>query len=205
MRSGQARNSRPRRSGRNNSSTHRQPPSIPGNVAITRTYRFAASSSVNTGITKDDLLGICGAVCTTANSTLSLLSDSVRVHKVSVWTPAGTAATATCSIEWLSDTFKSIHQVSDTSMSSVNPAHVESRPPRGSSAWHWLSTGGDAVFNLVCDDNSIVDVHCTHYLEDDGAAGNTYSVAAGTLGALYYLPLDGDSDVLVPVSLNTTT
>ncbi len=59
--------------------------------------------------------------------------------------------------------------------------------------------------NIVAPVGTIIDVLASHVLIDTGLAGFSYTVAAGTLGALYYLPLDGDSDAYIPVSLTTTT
>jgi hypothetical protein len=51
-----------------------------------------------------------------------------------------------------------------------------------------------------------VDVHASFVLRDDaGGDPVTYSVSSATLGGLYYLPLDGEGDVFVPVGLNSTT
>jgi hypothetical protein len=85
------------------------------------------------------------------------------------------------------------------------PAHVTSKPPVGSAASFWLGSASNTMFTLVAPVGSVIDVHCTHVLFDTQAAADTLAVAAGTLGALYYMPLDGVSDVYLPVSLGTTT
>jgi len=62
------------------------------------------------------------------------------------------------------------------------------------------------MFILTAPVGSIVDVKLDYILWDTGTAPPVaYIVAAGTLGALYYTPLDGDSDAFVPVARVTTT
>jgi hypothetical protein len=60
------------------------------------------------------------------------------------------------------------------------------------------------MFDIVAPSGSIIDVHVTVLL-NDGAAGTAYTVSSATIGALYYAPLDGTSDVFTPVSLTTVT
>jgi hypothetical protein len=97
-------------------------------------------------------------------------------------------------------------EISDTTMSVSTPAHISAKPPIGSYAYTWLSpSGSQFAFELTAPTGSIIDVHATYMLQDDQAAGTSYTVAAGTLGALYYLPLDGATDLYLPVGLGTTT
>ncbi len=69
----------------------------------------------------------------------------------------------------------------------------------------WGFDAGKAALVVTFPQGTIIDVDITHYLADQGSAGVTYTVAAATLGVLYYLPLDGDTDAFLPVGLPTTT
>ena len=146
-------------------------------------------------------------MCSTANNSVSLIANSVKVHKVSIWSPpAAQGGTATCSVTWsTANDYTAMVEVSDTTMSTAIPAHVSTKPPPGSAASFWLGAGTNTIFTVIAPTGSIIDVHCTHVLYDTQAAGTTVTVAAGTLGALYYMPLDGATDVYLPVSLGTTT
>jgi len=183
------------------------PPQLPSNVVITRTYRFRSTSDTKTAVTAGNIGGIAGLVCTVANTTLSYLAVSSKVHRVSIWTPpASQGAAATCSIEWVDIDAVGSKEFSDTTVSTAFPAHVSSVPPVGSAAYQWQSTaGGGALMNITAPIGSVIDVHASHVLFDTGTAAPTAAVAAGTLGVLYYLPLDGVTDVFLPVGLNTTT
>jgi hypothetical protein len=183
-----------------------KPPQIPTSPSMTRTWRFSSTSATKQTIGCVDLCGIAGAVCSVANTTLQISSVGVKVHKVSIWTPpASQGASATCQIQWFSKDGDLVQEASDTSMSTSIPAHIVSKPPTGSQAWFQLGAAGNTlVMDITAPVGSIIDVHCTHVFLD-GVIGSPYTVAAGALGVLYYLPLDGASDVFLPVSLVTTT
>lgn len=182
------------------------PPQLRTNVVVKHRYRFVSTSGTAQSIVADDLTGIAGAICTVANSTLSKVAKSVKLHSVEIWTPpASQGAAATCSLEWAGASNGPSIEVSDTTVSVSEPAHVRSVPPQGTPASFWQNAGGGQLMIMTCPTGSIIDVVCSHVLYDDAAAGVTYAVAAGTLGVMYYLPLDGSSDVFLPASLNTTT
>ncbi len=190
---------------RNSGRGGRQPPQLRTNVILKHRYRFTSTSGTAQTIIDDDVVGIAGAVCSVANSTLNMIAQSVKIHEIEIWTPpASQGSAATCSVEWLSTYSPSI-EVSDTTVSVSRPAHVVARPPEGSAASFWINPGGTQnIMKLTAPVGSIIDLKCTHVLVD-GTVGRSYTVAAGTLGVLYYLPLDGASDVYVPTSLTTTT
>lgn len=193
------------RSSRNRAGEH--PPQLRTNVKVKHRYRFTSADGAAQTITDTDLIGIAGGVCRTANSVLSLIAASVKIHFVEIWTPpASQGAAATCSLQWASTDPSPTEEVSDTTVSVSEPAHIRAVPPQGSLASFWLSpTGAKNVMIITAPPGSIIDVKCTHVLMDTGAEGGTYSVASAALGALYYLPLDGASDKYIPVSLTTAT
>jgi hypothetical protein len=90
-------------------------------------------------------------------------------------------------------------------MSVSRPACVSAKPTVGSLAWIPISAADGNVMDIEAPVGSIIDLHVSHVFQDTGTAGTSFAVAAGTLGALYYLPLDGASDVFLPVGLTTTT
>lgn len=194
--------------GGNKRNSPANPPQLPTNVQVVHTYRFRSTSDTAQNITQNDLRGIAGAVCDVANTSVRLIASGVKVHKVEVWTPpASQGASASCSIAWTSPdaSFTQNVEVSDTTISVSRPAHVKAKPPPFSAASFWLGAGSDTMCTITAPTGSIIDVHCTHVLYDSQLAGTLLTVAAGTLGALYYMPLDGVSDVYLPVSLGTTT
>ncbi len=184
----------------------REPPQLRTNVILKHRYRFTSTNASPQTIIDNDVVGIAGAVCSVANSSLSMIAASVKIHSIEIWSPPASQGTAaTCSVEWLSTYSPSI-EVSDTTVSVSKPAHVKAQPPPGSAAAFWINPGNvQNIMKITAPVGSIIDVKCTHVLLDTGTAGTSYAVAAGTLGALYYLPLDGSSDTYIPTSLTTTT
>ncbi len=69
----------------------------------------------------------------------------------------------------------------------------------------WGEQASVGVLNIVAPAGSTIDIDITHWLEQTGTTSVFYTVGAGTLGILYYPPLDGDSDLFLPVGLPTTT
>jgi hypothetical protein len=182
------------------------PPQLRTNVIVKHRYRFTSTSATPQTIVDNDVVGIAGAVCSVANATLNLIAASVKIHSIEIWSPpASQGSAATCSVEWLS-TFSPTIEVSDTTVSVSEPAHIRASPPSGSAASFWINpASAQNIMKVMAPVGSIIDVKCTHLLIDEGTAGASYAVAAGTLGVLYYLPLDGASDVYLPTSLTTTT
>lgn len=183
-----------------------KPPQLRSNIIVKHRYRFVSTSATTTAITSTNLRGICGALCAVANTTLYMIADSFKLHSVEVWTPpASQGAAATCSVEWTGGSFGPAVEVSDTTCSVSEPAHIKTAPPQGSEPSFWSNALGSLVMNLTCPVGSIIDVVASHVLADDATAGATYGVAAAVLGAMYYPPLDGTTDKYLPVSLGTTT
>jgi hypothetical protein len=181
------------------------PPPLVTRVQITRTFRFLSSSATQQSITQTDLLGVCGAVCTVANTTLSIIATAVKLHRISIWSPpASQGAAATCGVEWATPSYNAGPETNDTTLSVATPAHVSLTPPVNSAANFWLAPGTDNIMVVTAPPGSIIDVHATWVLAE-GTPGPDYTVAAGTLKTVYYCPLDGASDIYLPVGLVTTT
>lgn len=182
-------------------------PQLRTNVIVKHRYRFTSTSASLKTIKDDDLIGIAGAVCSVANSTLNAVAASVKIHEVEIWSPpASQGSAATCSIEWLS-TYSPTIEVSDTTVSVSEPAHIKCKPPPGSAASFWINPGSvQNIMQVSAPIGSIIDVKCSHVLVDTGTAGRNFSVSAGTLGTLYYLALDQSSGhAYTPTSLTTTS
>ncbi len=184
-----------------------QPPMLSANVKVRHVYRFTSATGTATAITDRNICQIIGGMCTVANTTLKGLSNAAKLHRISIWAPpASQGASVTCSILWNSGSFAPDIEVSDSTNSTAVPARLSTRPPPGSSASFWMGeTASNTMFTITAPAGSIIDVDVTHLLADTQAALTSYGVAAGTLGAYYYLPLDGTGDQFLPVSLGTTT
>jgi hypothetical protein len=147
------------------------------------------------------------AIVTVANTTVTFVSDTFKIHRVSIWSPpASQGASATCEIEWSSsDNNRGSVEISDTSMSTAEPAHVSGVPPQGCLASFWTSSvQTSSLFDITCPAGSIIDIDVTHVL-CDGIVGDQQGISTGALGTFFYMPLNATVETLNPVSLTTTT
>ncbi len=175
------------------------------NIQKSHKFRFVASSAFNGTISSSMLLGAAGAICTVVNTTLALKNQAVRLKTIELWAPpASQGSASTCSVEF-TGTNNPNREFSDTSVSVMKPAHLKCSPPEQSLASFWQLGPNDAnMFILVCPGGTIIDVDLA-LIETDQESNATRTVATGVLGKTYYLALDHSvSDLLVPVSLQTT-
>jgi hypothetical protein len=184
------------------------PPQFSSNVTNRHSFRFTATASSSASISANNLLGIVGNICHVANTAVMSIAGSAKLHRVSIYTPpAAQGASATCQVTWLSATADSpsLLEMSDTSVSTAQPAHISTVPPKESGAAFWFNSSTDPLFQIVAPIGSIIDVDISYVLNDIGAPGVAATVVTGTLGVMYWLPLDGTSSHnLTPVSLLST-
>lgn len=209
----------PRQSGKRQSAQRRSaaprrdvsahPPQLSSNVRVSHTYRFTSTSGNPTAISTADLLGAAGVIAATTTTAYSVF-DSVKVTKVSIWAPPASQGTAsTCSVEWVGPTTLSTSvsnfEISDTSNSVSRPAHVSGSPPKQSLASFWNQSSTAGVFTLVAPTGSIVDVSLMLIFSDDEFSASSISLTGpASVGAVYYLALDGPgANTFKPVSLTT--
>jgi hypothetical protein len=193
---------------RNNQRQSRMaPPQIRSNVELRHRFRYVSTNSTQTGITPTSLLLAAGSVCTVANTTVTSFQGSVKVNRVEMWSPPSAQGSATtCSVEWVGYQNSPNREVSDTSVSVAQPAYVVSGPPASSLAAFWQVASATVLFYLVAPIGTIIDVHLSTILTDDDVASATVGVAAGTLGASYFMSLDPNATHrYTPVSLISTT
>lgn len=193
-------------------------------VKSTKRYTATAFAAIN--IDSKDLLMSGGAMCTVVNSTLSALFSSARIRRVEIWCPVSTSlapiASATTSICLLwggSPTTAAggvQYLISDTTLSSVHPAHIVSKPPKGSQASWWRQS--DTVENLFqiysygaagnqvgVPIGTIVEVDVEFTQQVLSGAPTTLAVGTAALGITYYPTLDSSgSKMCMPVGLLST-
>jgi hypothetical protein len=67
------------------------------------------------------------------------------------------------------------------------------------------ATNDNIVFTVSTDSACVIDVNLTGILLDGSTSSATVTVGTASLGVMYYPPLDGSTDKLLPVGLNTAT
>jgi hypothetical protein len=109
------------------------------------------------------------------------------------------------SVEWFGFGNSPSLEVSDTTLSVSRNAHIVTTPPRQSLCSFWQKATGTGLFSLVLPAGSIMDIDMDLILQDNDAL-YTVPVTTAVLGNVYYLALDHQvSDLIIPVSLHTTT
>jgi hypothetical protein len=184
-----------------------RPPQISSNPRMRHRFRFGAGSSGSGTytITNNDVLLACGGICTTANSTITAIFSAFRIVLVEAWAQAG-AAPATVSLNWNgAPIFVTNAEVSDTSVSSAFPVHIKAVPPKGSNAAFWQTASSNSLFVLTVPNDTVIDVLVDLVMSDQQDVDTVTGVSTASLGAQYFLALDGAaSNQLIPQSLSTT-
>jgi len=186
------------------------PPPIPGDMMITKTFRFIATLA-STGPTGIALFASAAAGTATpltvvglqtAANTNTAIFNSFKIKRIRVWgPPAADLMPVTVQVNWDgSSATAGVSQnaasksVTDTSVGSSRVAHVDSKPPKDSNASFWqggANIAGTRLCYIVCPVGAIVDIHLSLRQDFDASIEQVYtSVAAGTVGEIYLGPPD---------------
>lgn len=149
-----------------------------------------------------------GALATTTTSVRPIASN-VKLHSIEMWAPASVSTTGTETIAILWSPFPTLgainQEFSDTTITPSRPAHLRSSPPANSAARFWCDDiTNQTLLQITGPAHTVIDIHVSFMLNDSSPT-SAVAVAAATVGRLYYQPLDGATDNLLPVSLQHTT
>lgn len=184
------------------------PPNLQTTPNVSHTYRFQANSSAAVAISMANVLGAIGGICTVANSKVNTWASSFRLKSLHIW-GAPTTSAAKVDVAWSAGESA---QVPDEEHDATLPGGIavtsclRFEPPARSLAGFWLESSDSAatLFTMTVPTGSVVDLRLEYRLSNV-FPGVQATVAAGTLGTVYYLALDGpSSNTLRPVGLPTT-
>jgi hypothetical protein len=186
------------------------PRPIAANPQSSHTFRFTASGltalPAGKAVSVETLLCAAGVIATTTVAG-SAFHQAVKILSIEVWTPpAAQGSPATCSVLWSDSNFARNSEVSDTSVSTAEPAHVRTSPPAGTQAAFWNSSSNlaDRLCTIVAPPGSIIDVTVSLIACDGGAASGVAVLVGGNVGRASYCALDNTtlaSASYLPVSL----
>jgi len=171
------------------------PPVLRGNVEGTHTFRFKqvaeASSTVNLYV--DDLAFMMSVA--SASNTLRTIWESLKLNRVSIWTPSrqysGTLQDPReTSLTWLGD-YTPRAEVFGTVNQQTGVCHITAAPPKDSGSGKWQKVGQGANNPLLCKlvvpDQSIVDITVSFVFDDDAVASlGVTGYTSLVTGNLYY-------------------
>ncbi len=193
-------------------------PQLATNVVLRHKYRFTLVTGDNTpakfNVDQLQLLLTAGSAGTSTGTsgTVQSMFEAVRIVSVEAWNcgvPGNTyPVSTTIALSWLG-AYGSSTEVSDTTMSVAEPAHIHARPPPRSSAAFWTPAGASVpLFSLTASSGAVVDIDLELVLSDTTSTGivpPTYSSGGPTvIGTVYYvvIPSTGSAS-LEPVALNS--
>jgi len=189
-------------------------PSLPPTLQVAPplrrvTYRYLVETSGSYAITVHTMLGALGGICTAANSKVNSWSASFKIRKVTVWPPS-TSTPVSCSLTW---TAGSVGQVPDEIKDGTIPEGITStkalvfQPPARSLCGYWIDSTDvtSTLFDVLSAAGAVIDLMVDYRLCASLTSVQS-TIAAGTLGTVYYLALDGPaSNKIVPTSLPSTS
>jgi len=188
-----------------------KPPSFSANIVVRRRFRFRVTSAIRVALTQGDFCSMLACVNTGGAVPLATSAFTQgRVLKVSMWATSSTGGDSTVSWTWASSGSAIAVERSDTSVSVSVPSYITTRPPKNHPSSFWFSAGSTATVAYLQAPSSgaILDIEWEGVLMDGQApfTGNTGAAFTGTVGVLYAMPLDQNSNppgsrTVIPVGL----
>lgn len=171
-------------------------------------FRFTSSNGAAKAITDQLLLTAAGVAANTAGTTGTAIHQTVKVNQIEIWSPpASQGAAVTCSVLFPASINSPAREITDTTVSTAQPAHVVCSPPQKSLAGFWQEGVGNTMFTLTAPAGSIIDIWLSLIIADGvQPTANTATLVGGTSGAIYYCSLDSSTaagSVYKPVGLTT--
>jgi len=179
------------------------PPQIEVNIKFKHRFRFVATSVSQSTIFRSDVLNVLFVNFGTTNNYRVL--GGVKIDRLECWAPPGGG---TIAFEWLGSTGPS-SEVSDTTMSTAQPAHIVATPPSQSTSGFWSLSGTNETEQLMitrAPTGAILDVWLNMVMQDiPFATVNVNTAASGTAGQFYVGAFDGAgaTPMWTPVSHQT--
>jgi len=185
------------------------PPQINSTITVSTRIRYTAGSDNVVSVSAQDLAGACGGICTVTNSVFRPWASSFRIKKLVAWPAASASVLNTVQLSWnsgIAGANRDVESSTDLPEGITNTTACVFVPPPKSLASDWFTatTGSTNIFTLVCTSGSVLDLYLDYTLANQFVSG-TSTIATGTLGSIYYLPLDGaSSHQYFPLHLPTT-
>jgi hypothetical protein len=178
------------------------PPAIQLTPNVNHVFRYINTGSSAALVTTGTMLSSFGGICTTVGVNITNWASSGKLHSVTVWPPAG----GTAQVFWATSEGREKDELVDRSIPTgvTVTGCLHFLPPAKTLAGFWFNDAAATnLFSIMCSVGSVVDVHVTFRLAATMPTSSS-GVSSAVLGQIYYLPLDGDGGVYVPVGLPTT-
>jgi len=190
------------------------PPALDTTPVSSWTFRFVAIGAVsNEAIGFANLIASLGGICTLANSKFQAWTSCLRIRSVDLWAPSISSVATQTEIYWAvpqDARSKDSAVIQNTPAGVTTPGGLRFKPPAGTLAGSWWNTvagtGGDAAFYVSLSQGGVLDLNVDFVQSNVVQVYAAFTIATGTLGNTYYLPLDfGSGNKLAVVGRPTTT
>jgi hypothetical protein len=180
------------------------PPVINASQVVSGRYRFTSLSNALVSVSIADVLGACGGVCSVTNSVFKPWASSFRIKEIRMYPGVNpNVGVSYNSVAWnsgISGVAQDQERVDDLPAGITVTHALSFKPPEKSLASDWISCIATTTTNLFAMQSqvgTIIDFHVDYTLSNQFQAGSI-TIATGTLGSIYYLPLDGAASAEYP-------
>jgi len=185
----------------------KMPPDMQATLVHRHVFRFVSTSTNAVGFNSAVGAFVMGGMITVANTTVRTPTSSLRVNRVSIWSPAAAAGAVSPLLEWGGDG-SALHQMDNvpisTTLGSSEPSYLTGVPPKDSFAGLWFQPGGTStvIFTVQCSVGSIVDLDLSWTMTNEFLGFSAAIGGANPLSLWAYAGLDAlRSALYTPVGL----
>jgi len=201
-RSGKSRNPRGRFNSRRVFPPSRQLPQLNINAELRRTFRFVATATSGSDIAITDALLSRLLMSTVSGSTTAYeLIGGFKIVRLQIWFPPSgpqplSAINIGPAITWLGGGLGTNKVITCHSLSTADPSHLDSRPPRNSQAAFWGTGAGNAntyFYINQATEGAYLDLSLSIKLNVGVSTSTT--IAAASFSGILYGRLDGSAGI----------
>lgn len=185
------------------------PPQISANIKHNHHFRFTVTATcTKQAINAQSMLATAGVMSISATAGYAI-HQSVRLNRIEIWCPTLAQGSAqTCSVLFPANVNSPAMEISDTSVSVAQPAHVIAIPPANSLCSFWTDgTVNSDLFYVTASVGAIVDVWLSLVFGDGPPVTAVAAVLVGaSTGVVYYPGIDNltlANSKIRPVSLTS--
>lgn len=173
-----------------------QPGAFQPTIRVDKIIRYTATAAAVEKVITSTNLGDTWLFASSAVAGFQM-AEVVKLRAIEVWGgPPAALTPVTVSVDWTGNNVGAIGndvRVSDTSIGATRVAHIRTSPSKTSQLSQWQNAaGGVTMFSLSCPAGSVIDLHLSFVLRDDGTAQALAAALVGaTVGANYIRGFDG--------------
>jgi len=169
------------------------PPQLNGAMLVRHTFCFTCVTGglTNQNLTPQTIAGACGTIAT-QTTTAQTWASCVRINRITIWPPVGSETVP--SITWALDGqlfTKDEYKFRALPKGLSIDGAITSTPPSNTLNNFWQDASNtQAVAQVSVDLGGVLHADIS-FVMSDNVSSTTLAITGGTIGTIYYLPLDG--------------